>query len=132
MNVPFGDLTREVKEIREPVNNAISRVIESGWFVLGPEVEAFEEEFSRWLEIMDHVQNRRFDQVPATQLAVMGVKHSTRVETRFTLDPDTVVRVTTAGVDRRLLSVVVEDAVGNVVYEYEPQELKVGETENES
>jgi dTDP-4-amino-4,6-dideoxygalactose transaminase len=51
MNVPFGDLTREVAEIREPLNEAINRVIESGWFVLGPEVEAFEEAFARWLGV---------------------------------------------------------------------------------
>jgi len=51
MNVPFGDLTREVAEIREPLNEAVNRVIESGWFILGPEVEAFEEEFARWLGV---------------------------------------------------------------------------------
>jgi len=36
---PAGDETREVRE-------AIDRVISRGWFVLGPEVEAFEAEFA--------------------------------------------------------------------------------------
>jgi dTDP-3-amino-3,4,6-trideoxy-alpha-D-glucose transaminase len=43
-HIPFNDLhlTDEAGEIRAAVN----RVIDSGWFVLGPEVDAFETEFA--------------------------------------------------------------------------------------
>lgn len=43
--VPFQDLSPG--EDAEAVREAIARVVASGWFVLGPEVEAFEAEFAR-------------------------------------------------------------------------------------
>jgi len=42
--VPFQTLTPG--EDAEAVRNAIARVLERGWFVLGPEVDAFEREFA--------------------------------------------------------------------------------------
>ena len=44
MNVPFLDL--HLAEESAEVHDAIKRVIDRGWFVLGPEVEAFEREFA--------------------------------------------------------------------------------------
>ncbi len=42
--VPFVDLT--LHEDGADVREAIARVLACGWFVLGPEVEAFEDEFA--------------------------------------------------------------------------------------
>ncbi len=42
MRVPFNDLSRAVLEDRERIVTAIGAVLDSGWFVLGPRVEAFE------------------------------------------------------------------------------------------
>ena len=44
VRVPFNDLA--LAEESDAVREAIARVIDSGWFVLGPEVEAFEQEFA--------------------------------------------------------------------------------------
>jgi dTDP-4-amino-4,6-dideoxygalactose transaminase len=44
MNVPFLDLHLAGESAE--VHDAIKRVIDRGWFVLGPEVEAFEREFA--------------------------------------------------------------------------------------
>jgi len=44
VRVPFVDLG--LGEESDAVRQAIARVIDSGWFVLGPEVEAFEQEFA--------------------------------------------------------------------------------------
>jgi len=44
VTVPFNSL-RPVEDAAD-INAAIARVIASGWFVLGPEVEAFEREFA--------------------------------------------------------------------------------------
>lgn len=46
--VPFFDLQRLHHEIREPLEAAFKRVLDSGWFILGPEVEAFEAEFAEY------------------------------------------------------------------------------------
>ncbi len=36
---------------KEEINAAIARVLASGWYILGREVEAFEREFADWLGI---------------------------------------------------------------------------------
>lgn len=48
MRVPFLDLTAQQQEIAGELRAAVSRVAESGWYVLGPEVEAFESEFAAY------------------------------------------------------------------------------------
>jgi len=48
MNVPFLELTTPCTEIKPDLDEAIRRVLDSGWYILGPEVEAFEEEFARY------------------------------------------------------------------------------------
>ncbi len=47
--IPFGDLKRHYYEIQEQIDTAIQRVLESGWFVLGKEVENFERHFAEFL-----------------------------------------------------------------------------------
>ena len=42
----INDLGRHTQPIKAQLNAAVTRVIESGWFVLGPEVTAFEREFA--------------------------------------------------------------------------------------
>lgn len=48
MNVPFLDLKLAQAELEEQLAAACRRVISSGWFVLGPEVELFESEFAAY------------------------------------------------------------------------------------
>lgn len=43
--VRFNDLTIRDRDLARDVDESIRRVVESSWYVLGPEVEAFEEEF---------------------------------------------------------------------------------------
>ena len=45
MNVPFLDLPAAYAELRDELNSAAERVMQSSHFILGPEVEAFEQEF---------------------------------------------------------------------------------------
>ncbi len=45
MTIPFLDL-RPIDDAAD-IRAAIDRVVERGWFILGPEVEAFEQEFAR-------------------------------------------------------------------------------------
>jgi dTDP-3-amino-3,4,6-trideoxy-alpha-D-glucose transaminase len=44
--VPFGTLADDYRSRRSEIDAAIRRVLESGRFILGPEVEAFEAEFA--------------------------------------------------------------------------------------
>ena len=51
MNVPFHDLSRLHATIRDQLDAAYQRVMDSGWFIMGPELEAFEIEFARYCEV---------------------------------------------------------------------------------
>lgn len=44
--VPLVDLGKQHAEMRSEIDAAIAGVIDSGWFILGPEVAAFEEELA--------------------------------------------------------------------------------------
>jgi len=46
MAVPFLDLRAPYVELKQEIDTAIARVLDSGWYILGPEVEAFESEFA--------------------------------------------------------------------------------------
>ena len=46
--VPMHDLRIEYAVLKDEIDAAIQRVIASGNFVMGEEMEAFEEEFARW------------------------------------------------------------------------------------
>jgi dTDP-4-amino-4,6-dideoxygalactose transaminase len=44
--IPFGDPSASYQAHKIEVDNAIQRVLDSGWYVLGKQVNAFEEEFA--------------------------------------------------------------------------------------
>jgi dTDP-4-amino-4,6-dideoxygalactose transaminase len=50
MNVPFLDLQSSYSELKSEIDTAIARVLDSGWYILGPELDAFENEFAAYCE----------------------------------------------------------------------------------
>lgn len=48
MQVPFLDLGATYRELKDELDEAIHRVLASGWYILGPEVEAFETKWAEW------------------------------------------------------------------------------------
>ena len=48
--IPFLDLKAPHVELRAEIDAASARVLDSGWYVLGPEVEAFEAEYAAWCD----------------------------------------------------------------------------------
>ena len=49
--VPFLDLRAAYEELKAELDEAVSRVLGSGYYLLGKEVEAFEEEFAEFLHV---------------------------------------------------------------------------------
>jgi len=49
--IPILDLTRQYKAIKPDIDAAVRRVLESGRFILGPEVEAFEKGVAEYLGV---------------------------------------------------------------------------------
>jgi dTDP-4-amino-4,6-dideoxygalactose transaminase len=48
MNVPLLDLKRQYEEIREEMEREVVDVLRSGWYILGPNVKAFEAESAQF------------------------------------------------------------------------------------
>lgn len=51
MLVPFLELKRESERCRAEIEQTIARVLKSGRYILGPELEALETEFARYLKV---------------------------------------------------------------------------------
>jgi len=49
--VPFLDLRAAYEELKAEVDDAVSRVLGSGYYLLGKELEAFEKEFAEYLDV---------------------------------------------------------------------------------
>ena len=48
MRVPFLDLQASYLELKTDIDAAVARVLASGWYILGPEVDEFEAEFASY------------------------------------------------------------------------------------
>lgn len=49
MKVPFGDLKSHYSAYKKEIDTAVQRVLDSGHYILGPELEKFEKEFSQYM-----------------------------------------------------------------------------------
>ncbi|MEA3642076.1 MAG: DegT/DnrJ/EryC1/StrS family aminotransferase [Lamprobacter sp.] len=48
--IPFLDLGAAYEELRTEIDQAIDRILNSGWYILGPEVDAFEADYAAYCE----------------------------------------------------------------------------------
>lgn len=48
MNIPFLDLSTPYQELQDELDSAYRRVMESGWYIMGEEVDVFEREFAAY------------------------------------------------------------------------------------
>jgi len=102
MNVPFGDLTREVRPLRTALDEAVGRVMDSGWFVLGSEVEAFENEFSSWLGVPHAVGVASGTEAITLALMALGIGEGDEVITVANTCVPTAVGISGSGAMVRL------------------------------
>jgi len=49
-SIPFLDLSATYKELQSEIESAVLAALRSGWYILGPEVETFENEFATYCE----------------------------------------------------------------------------------
>src|SRR3954471_5754874 len=46
--IPLVDLQAQYRSIQKEIDAAIQRIVQSAQFIMGPDVESFEEEFAAW------------------------------------------------------------------------------------
>ncbi len=79
--VPFNDLGRGTASIRPELDEAIGRVVSSGWYVMGPEHSALEKELAAYLGITDAVLVANGTDALQLALVALGVTAGDRVLT---------------------------------------------------
>ena len=50
-NIPFVDLKAAYHRLRPEIDAAVAATLEGGWYILGEQVRAFEEEFAAYLSL---------------------------------------------------------------------------------
>jgi dTDP-4-amino-4,6-dideoxygalactose transaminase len=71
--VPFVDFKAHVAALRAELDEAVARVLDSGWFILGPEGEAFERELAAALGAREAVAVANGTDALALALRALGV-----------------------------------------------------------
>lgn len=71
--VPFVDIHAHVLAHRGEIDAAVARVLDSGWFILGPEGEAFERELAQALSARDAVAVANGTEALQLGLQALGV-----------------------------------------------------------
>ena len=72
-DVPFVDFAAHVGAMRPEIDEAVARVLDSGWFILGPEVEALEHELAAAFGAREAVAVANGTEALQLALAVRGV-----------------------------------------------------------
>jgi len=78
--IPINDLTRNLG-VDSDLVEALNRVIESGWFILGPESVAFENEFARFCGVRHCIGVANGTNALELALKALDVKQGDRVAT---------------------------------------------------
>jgi dTDP-4-amino-4,6-dideoxygalactose transaminase len=79
--IPLLDLSREIEHLWDDLNEAIQRVLRSGQFILGPEVQAFEEEVADYLGVEYAIGVNSGTDALVIGLRALGVKPGDEVIT---------------------------------------------------
>ena len=73
VEVPFLDLKASYLEIKDELDAAYQRAMDSGWYILGGEVRAFEEEFAAFVGAKHCIGVG--NGLEALQLILRGLRH---------------------------------------------------------
>lgn len=74
ISIPFNDLARGTAKLRPQIDDAITRVVSSGWFVLGPEHDALESELADFVGTKHAINVGNGTDALELGLAALGVQ----------------------------------------------------------
>ncbi|MEK9177346.1 MAG: DegT/DnrJ/EryC1/StrS family aminotransferase [Patescibacteria group bacterium] len=97
MKVPFNDLSRRAALHKSELVRVLERVAASGWYILGPEVKAFEEAFASFIGVKHVVGVNSGTDALALALRALGVGAGDEVVTVGNTATATVAAIRMAG-----------------------------------
>jgi dTDP-4-amino-4,6-dideoxygalactose transaminase len=107
----LNDFKRQYAETKEQIDSAVSRVLESGWYVMGSELESFEKEFAGYIGVPYCVGVASGTEAIALALMALGIGEGDEVITTcFTAFP-TITGIMQAGATPVLVDVNPEDGL---------------------
>lgn len=71
--IPVSDPKRGMTALKEEIMSAISQVVDSGWYILGGEVSAFEEQFAKYIGIKHAVSVASGTDALTLSLMALGI-----------------------------------------------------------
>ena len=81
MKIELLDLKREYSSIKEEIDGAVSNVMSSGRFILGPEVSSFEKELGEYLSVNNVIGVGNGTDALSLSLSAMGVEKGDEIIT---------------------------------------------------
>lgn len=112
--IPVFDLKRQTASIQAELDEAIGRVLSSGWYILGQEVEAFEREFASWLGVSHCVSVGNGTDAIVVALRALGIRPGDEVITVPNTAVATVAAIELAGAKPILVDVCPETQLMDV------------------
>ena len=71
--IPFNNLQEQYRAVRQPIDDAVRGVLDSGWYVMGEQLKAFEAEFARYIGVNYCVGVASGTEAIALSLMALGV-----------------------------------------------------------
>ncbi len=107
----FNDFKQEYQLIRKDINDAIRRVLDSGWYILGKECESFEKEFAAYIGTNYCVGVANGTEAIALALSAMDIgKGDEVITTNLTAYP-TITGILQAGAKPRVIDIRTDDGL---------------------
>lgn len=117
MDIPLVDLKAAYARLRPEIDAAVAQVLAGGWYILGPEVRAFEAEFAAWLGVGQAVGVASGTDAVLLALRALGVEPGDEVVTVSHTAVATVAAVELAGARPRFAD------IDRVTYTLDPAQL---------
>jgi dTDP-4-amino-4,6-dideoxygalactose transaminase len=103
--IPLVDLKAAYRRLQAELDAAVARVLAGGWYILGPEVAAFEAEFAAWLGVDHAVGVASGTDAVLLALRALGVGPGDEVITVAHTAVATVAAIELAGATPRLVDI---------------------------
>jgi dTDP-4-amino-4,6-dideoxygalactose transaminase len=93
----FNDINRQYLNLKEEINTAIQEVLDSGWYILGPKLEDFENEFAGYIGTHYCVGVASGTEAIALSLMSLGISEGDEVITTNVTAYPTIVGIVQTG-----------------------------------